>query len=852
MPTSSGAFIQDRGTVMMQVGAFPTGYSNDSVYGYDDGVNKWISLELDSIISCRRAGIYANGSDMTSKLNTILSNSNVKGIKFDVKGGGAITISGTVTVPSGKYLIFEPGTYLSGVGTISGGIIHASFRDKIFDTTLTISPTALSLGKWSVRWFGAVGDGSTDDQPAIQKTIDTAIVSGLRYVYAPGGTYKVGKGILIRKGTGQFITGFVFEGDINAYDGLTGQTKFTTANNATFVIGVHKGKGVRIRNIYVAGANTAINSLSLYDVLENPNTDFTGGCRNNTTSPHAGFIVDPFVNDDSYPTLERYPDFTQYYLSAEGNGGSTDVIFENCRVTTCVVGYCFSPHTTPQNGDACAINNCWGDSCKAAISIGQSQNRSIYVNNFKCWGFTETVFDCASYANGTADNPEVDGLNIAGSVRYLCRLSGYVTKGLQIRRAHIENLYSLGGYFTGILGGDLVIQDSWINFIDSAAFGTLGSFTIHDPYTLFSGGNLIFKNSVISKYANPTYIRSLCFTAFSVVFDNCTLDTLAVNRYVSLARGQITYINCSGLGSGLGAANFGTSEMVTIPDAINLGAQLFLFLSNSEVSYTKVRNPALPAGVHSSYVRKSKQRINSSNIYLTRELQFIPLSASQLQFTNIDANALTADVTIGVGNDYNKVQIGDQVYLNGTTLIPDEFGRTNIFLNVGIITSKNGTDTITLSHTGRGIATSTNYNFYITRYPSLYPWLMVGDCTSGSNVIANVVTESNGIMAPISGTSINSPYFPEGTYIVSVSGSNITVSNNATVSVNNIELICADWQGVEYGAVNTANNNHRGYKVGDIIYNTDFVNFSTIYKWRCTQAGITGTARLPVFSSEAL
>jgi hypothetical protein len=837
MSVASGAFIQDRGNIMMQVAAFPAGYSNDGVFGYDDGTNKWIALELNGIVPCRNAGIYANGSDMTTKLNTILSSSNVKGVKFDIKGGGAITISGTVTVPSGKYLIFENGTYLTGIGTINGGIIDGPFRSKIFDTTLTIVPEALSLGKWSVRWFGALGDGIQDDQPAIQKTIDSAIVSKLKYVYLPFGNYKIGIGILVRQGLNQFCNSFRLEGETNVYDGTAGQTKLTTTNKNTFMVGLHKCKGVRVYGIFLNGANSAIANLSVYDVLENPATNFSGGCRDTPYSPHAGFVVDPFINDSS--ATDIYPDFASYYNSADGNGGSTDIIFDSCRVANLVVGYCLSPHITPQNGDAICINNCWGDSCRSAVSIGQSQNRSCQINNFKCWGHTETIFNSFDYGNGTGDHPEVDGLNVAGSVRYIAKLTSFANKGIIIKRGHLESFYMLNG---STVFGHMTLEGCRINF----QAPVYGSPAIHNAYTIFKGGYLKVVDSMFFTYG-AIYYTPLAVDCQSAYFDKCYFNQLPINYYL---QGQLEFVNCSSAQSTL---PFGSSDIITVSKPQELSENTpYLLLSDMIISYNR-RNGSTPLGNTSSLIRKRKRNTNITNPTSTtrtpEEWYFFPLKSGTLSFSNIDAINLTADIVMSAGDDYNKVYIQDTIFLNGTTNILDEYGIANRYLCCGVVTAKNdATSTITLSYIGKGIDAVTNYNFYIGRIPNVYPFFVIGDAISGSNVITNCVGE-----APISSAAprmtIFSPYFPEGTHIISVTSTTITVSNNA-IDNGLVEVTGVDWQGIEQGVFVASNANSIGYKKGDIIYNTDFIGNPTVYKWRITQSGITNSSRLPIATIE--
>lgn len=55
------------------------------------------------------------------------------------------------------------------------------------------SQIAQSFGWYSVRDYGAVGDGVTDDRAAIQAAIDAAVAGGGGRVYFPAGTYAIGQ-----------------------------------------------------------------------------------------------------------------------------------------------------------------------------------------------------------------------------------------------------------------------------------------------------------------------------------------------------------------------------------------------------------------------------------------------------------------------------------------------------------------------------------------------------------------------------------------------------------------------------------------------------------------------------------
>lgn len=60
----------------------------------------------------------------------------------------------------------------------------------------------------SVKDFGAVGDGVTDDTAAIQAAIDAVYAAGGGKVYLPAGTYIVGSSVLLKNKTSVFGDGF--------------------------------------------------------------------------------------------------------------------------------------------------------------------------------------------------------------------------------------------------------------------------------------------------------------------------------------------------------------------------------------------------------------------------------------------------------------------------------------------------------------------------------------------------------------------------------------------------------------------------------------------------------------------
>jgi hypothetical protein len=694
--------------------------------------------------------------------------------------------------------------------TISSLGLTFAQAQQIFDRSGSrIVLTLTDFNTQSVDWF------------AIQRAINYCISSSNGKLYIPAGNYYLKKGLVVAPKAGAgFVTSFEIEGATTTYDGPR-QTVLTIANNNSFGIGLQFCKGARIKNLFLAGQND-LTTLNNYDILENPNTNWTNGCRNNTVSPHAGIVVDPFFNYIANSDPEKYPDFIDLYPSAtEFSGGSTDVIVDNCRIEKFVVGISFSPHDAPQNGDAMAVNNSWIKFCKSAISIGQSQNRSVYVNNLKVWLGVETVFDSSQYGDGRGDNVEVDGLDVVG-VRYLTRLSGYFNKGLIIKRMHAEVLHSLGGNFAGT-SGDLFIENSFVHLQPSYNLGAVGPVAVHRATSIFKGGTLKVSDSFLGTYSG-TDNTPLQFNARLGIFEKCLFEYLPVNTNLN----RVTFKNCEGAGSNY---HFGDGEIFNLNYPNEIFNQYFLFASNMEW--------------HMAPNYKRKQIIGNPYVSISLNLTSPDGLTNGVKLTNIDVNNFTATAIISpTSNNYKIIQVGDNIYSYSTS-IPNEYGDGGSFFLGNVIAKDNATGTITFGHTARGIDNTTVFPIAIIRPQFLLPPLILGNITAGSNVVVNCEAEA---LAPVLGIpvgiTITSPYFPLGTYIVSSTSNTVTLSNSATTSAQGAEIIGANWQGEEYGIISSRYYNP-GYKRGDIVYNTDFVNYPEIEKWTCSKSGITGSVNYP-------
>lgn len=100
----------------------------------------------------------------------------------------------------GNYLIYvHSGGVLNANGTFTGGTVAAWwFKDGVADVNLVPFSTTGGGGTgvldtlyYNVKWFGATGDGVTNDRAAIQTTNDLVASIGGGVVWFPKGTYNV-------------------------------------------------------------------------------------------------------------------------------------------------------------------------------------------------------------------------------------------------------------------------------------------------------------------------------------------------------------------------------------------------------------------------------------------------------------------------------------------------------------------------------------------------------------------------------------------------------------------------------------------------------------------------------------
>jgi hypothetical protein len=426
----------------------------------------------------------------------------------------------------------------------------------------------------------------------------------------------------------------------------------------------------------------------------------------------------------------------------------------------------------------------------------------------------------------------VEEANIAGWNRYLCRLNNFFSNGLTLNNSHIEILQALGGNFEAD-AGILHITNTLVNLAGDVLPGD--GTAVHHAVTIFRGGTLSMKNSTLTYYSAG--FGAMSFSAQSAIFDNVALDFLPIN---SLVNGQTQYRHCK-----YGAFTFGEGERIDYVLPNSAADQRPLFVTDMDyITGLTTRD------IYNSFTRKKINRTAGTNVGGSRrglkdaQLMYLGnITVSNIQNPDNALGYTHCEFTLSTSSEeYKMLQVADVIVFPTT----NEFGMTNVMTTFGTVQSKSA-GTIVIKQFPRG-TTTIPYDLFLYKPQQLILPFATMNITSGSPNLSGVIIEGSGTQLP-TGITINSPYFPEGTYLVSYDGAgNGVASNNATATKTNVDLLSSDWQGIIYGGPpDPAQTDKIGFKQGDIIWNVRTDIETSVVFWTCTTSGITNTSRSPAF-----
>jgi len=602
----------------------------------------------------------------------------------------------------------------------------------------------------NVKWFGAFGNGSADDWRAIQKGINYILNNdhAPRTLYFPPGVYKISKPLIIARLNGKTFqhVSLHLQGSINAKDAGMGSANIMPAFNDAFAIGIQSGKGVLIKDLYVGGQFKLPNSLNSIQIDTLPFAKWTDGAvRDNPLTPYAGIAIDPFSDSTKYPrNSDMYPGLHAWCPAGMSRSGSTAVQIVGCSITNFIVGVMITP-SNQQNGELIDVIDCDISYNKVAYAMAQAQSKECHVERLKCWGGTHTVFDNLSYGFRQGDGaavPMVDGVNIAGSVKELCRIHAPSFPG-SFRNVYAEELFRIG-YVGGNAG--ISFEDCQIDF------ATHGPGTPYPDFFVLGNG-VTFRNCMLRSYTGSTGTRILLSnTNDRFEGGNTNEPPVAVNLNDGIGYPNPSFSNVNMYYSGgvLGNSNNGIVSAETAFQGSNGIVRDPIYFGNT---YT-FRDAFSNLGI--------LYRITYNNHYE----RVAPLSGKPV--IHVDLARWTASFKLAGLSDAAFLKPGDFI-LTSNLPYQDGFSQGNApTYPVGIISRIEG-GIVYLENLAYGIREGMALSMWTDYYVCANP-PFTGDIAAGSNTLINV----QGIF-PAVGDRPDMPMMPVGTYVTAVDPAHKTI-----------------------------------------------------------------------------
>lgn len=696
-----------------------------------------------------------DGSDQTALINGLLAGVNISGVELDYPAGTKITINGKLN-GNGKTLRIPTGVMLVGSGTVQNCMYDfTNPRSQAFGLLLNHLNVTVDTPYMSAIVFGAVGDGVTDDQPALQKASDTMIANPtlphdlwLPNLWANAGRYLINRPWVLHHWDGtqynQFNLTVIGNRGIQGSDS-NGFARIKCNYGDSFAIGVQRACGGAIRGVSIEGPWTAQLAHEQFYTNQGPSLwpTIAPGMVDSRYEPSAGIVIDPFGG--TRPTTGGYPNkadaagiFTEWYRGGNTVSGTTWFNIDQVCISGFTVGILNSPNGITQQGEDCTISETMINYCKVSVAYCQNQSDRCRIYNLRSWYQVLTVIDTVTYGNQKGTISSIDGLNVAGTVFQLFNI--FCQKSLSIKNVFAEAFFQIG-YIASPYSG-CTIDSSTFNF-----------------------------------YIGPTNIRpSLHAQLTNVEINNCTM------RYYDDQYNKRLWILSN---NGRCINTFFDAPPIIINDYANNTYNMkfencpcgtgFMLGATSDVQFFQYAN-RLPI-LHGDFTIQDYIGQDGDNIYgydtpggVSVKYRFNAQTFNRY-VQSLGSYAITPDLfrtcTITIPPQYKyTIKINDYI-LNGS----------NSFV-LGRVSAVSG-GTITITEIPINISVGT-YPLSLLFFISGTNANFVGDLTVGKNTIVNVCLTSAAI--PVIGTRYEHPALPRTTYITAVDVANriITVSMPAS------------------------------------------------------------------------
>jgi hypothetical protein len=359
-------------------------------------------------------------------------------------------------------------------------------------------------GPLNVKWFGAKGDGVTDDQWSIQAAIDYSIYTDttIKQVYIPSGEYVIGKTIHLGYGKAYHSVSLMgdgtpsFRGGVNEFNGTTLKPNFSNAP----ALNIQGARYTRVENISLLGLNDIdgfIYDTSAANINNwiDPAVDAIG---DNQRTPYAGITIDGYsgtMPTPSYPWI-AYPSYANDTSQYE-KLYSSQIKINNVGVHKFIAGIVLQPNSDG-NGDFCQVEKCIIDRVVYGVSVGNTNSRNFKISD--CYIDAYTGITNSTHGNQAGRITLIENCHFGGYQWFKLGQIPYL-EGFEINNCYGEGFFQLGAI--GASAGALpAITFNGCDLSQSAAQGTVQGFASLGGDATFNFNTCSFKGNRIYQFKN--------------------------------------------------------------------------------------------------------------------------------------------------------------------------------------------------------------------------------------------------------------------------------------------------------------------------------------------------------------
>jgi hypothetical protein len=264
----------------------------------------------------------------------------------------------------------------------------------------------------SVKDFGAVGDGVTDDTVAIQDALD-AVSAGGATIYFPAGNYKISKGLSVTKDQTTLLGAGKFNTEISP---------LASFDRVTYDALITIGDGTSTDN----GANCVLQNLSVISTYNNDGDDVSGVCNNNYYNTDIINCELKGGNPDNRQTGGIYIKRGLHIRISECNlhngygygallSGGNDITFSNCAFDETQAGIVTDNNVFRMRIENCVFGNLQNNTGYPAAKTGSMIDLTTGAHD------VAQIIDCVfegntsnTYSNYGVNSDNVDTLIVQG------------------------------------------------------------------------------------------------------------------------------------------------------------------------------------------------------------------------------------------------------------------------------------------------------------------------------------------------------------------------------------------------------------------------------------------------------